>query len=475
MADLIPIYCDEIVPGDSFKVKSEIFIRFAPMLAPIMHRINVYTHYFFVPHRLVWDNFQQFITGGVDGTDATPHPRVSFSEGQRNLIDKGSLADYLGVPSPKTGVTINGQIDVNALPFRAYQLIWNEYYMDQTLSTPISFQKADTVDPAERLAITKLQKRAWEKDYFTSCLPWAQRGSEVLLPMQNEITYKEGQTLPEGTTTAGNLTVTSSGSILRPAGAAVIENIESIESQLTINELRKSIKLQEWLEKNARGGSRYVEMILSHFGIKSSDARLQRPEYLGGGKQPIQVSEVLSTFNNETVPGGEMYGHGISVGTTNTFKKTFEEHGYIFGIMSIIPRSSYTGGLPRLLQKATRFDYYWPEFAQIGEQPVFNTEIYFDWENTHGKRYDNFGYQSRYSEYKFNNSTVHGDFKDNLDYWHLGRSFTEPPALNEEFVTCNPDQRIFAVTDPAVHKLYIQLYNDVKAIRPMPVFGSPTL
>nr|QJB19832.1 MAG: major capsid protein [Microvirus sp.] len=483
MGDLIPIMVQEVVPGDKFKVNTEMLMRFAPMIAPVMHRINVFTHYFFVPNRLVYSDWEEFITGGPDGKSEPTFPTLSVQEGSKSLFLKGSLADYMGVPIPPTSGTITKALGFNALPFRAYVEIYNEYYRDQNLQTRLEYNKTGTIDGGDWATLLTLRKRAWEKDYFTSALPWAQKSEEVLLP--GTIAYETGSASylydaddNELADTAGNLTVDANGKLNTPHEGGQVGRIETEGTlDVTINELRRATKLQEWLEKNARGGSRYIEQIFSHFGVKSSDARLQRPEYLGGGKSPVVISEVLQTSKTDTSPQGNMAGHGISVGNANGFNKYFEEHGFIIGIMSVLPRTSYQQGFPRQLHHHTKFDYYFPEFAHLGEQEIYDYELFVDYLNTSGT-YDPlrvFGYTPRYAEYKFNHSTVHGDFKDNLAFWHEGRIFNGPPVLNEDFIKADPSHRIFAVTDPDVHKLYVQLYNDVKAKRPMPKFGTPQL
>lgn len=316
-------------------------------------------------------------------------------------------------------------------------------------------------------------------------MPWAQRGGDVLIPMEADVNYLMEATIHSAQINQsqdmvdGNLIVTD-GKLINDRGAnpdatgTGIHNIESIEnSTLTINDLRRATRLQEWLERNARAGSRYIEQIFAHFGVRSSDARLQRPEYLGGSKQPIVISEVLNTASTgQGDPLGQMGGHGVSVGNNYAFNKFFEEHGVIIGIMSILPRTAYMQGIPRMFSKFDKFDYYFPEFAHLGEQEVKNRELFENWVDSTGD--GTFGYQSRYAEYKFKESSVHGDFRDNMNYWHMARIFDTPPALNEGFVSADPTQRVFAITDPEIDKVYLQLYNDVKAIRPMPVFGTPS-
>lgn len=475
MGELVPVLLQEIVPGDKFRVNTELLVRFAPMKAPMMHRVNVFTHFFFVPTRLLYADWEKFITGGVTGTESPAFPLMEISEASKALFAQGTLADYLGIPSPPAAVVTN-PLYVSALPFRGYQLIYNEYYRDQTLHTPVALTKDGVVAGAERDAITTLRKRCVTKDYFSSALPWAQRGGEVMLPTESVITYKDPAVVKfQGLPASGALSGGADGHLdVAGLGDGTIDNIDSIDEQITVNELRRAIKLQEWLEKNARAGSRYIEQIFAHFGVKSSDARLQRPEYLGGGKSPVVISEVLQTSKTDVSPQGHMAGHGISVGNTHQFKRFFEEHGYVIGIMSVLPAQSYQQGLPKMFSRTDKFDYYWPEFAKLGEQEVKKKEIYAAYTGANTNE-DLFGYQSRYSEYKYNPSTVHGDFKDTLSYWHMGNIYNSCPALNAAFVEANPTHRIFAVEDPSYDKLYVQLYNNVKAIRPMPIFGEPSL
>jgi hypothetical protein len=437
----------------------------------------VFTHFFFVPNRLLYDNWQSFITGGPQGTDQPTFPVMTLNQANRAVwAFSGSLADYFGIPIPGApAITI--PYDVNALPFRAYQQIYNDYYRDQTLSTPAAITKNDTVAGGELNALLQLQKRYWEKDYFTSALPWTQRGAQVNIP--NTINYSSNPQLTFASAPSSmDYLITQSGTnptgIASNTGARAVTKIANLQGiDISLINLRRAARLQEWLEKNATGGSRYIEQILAHFGVKSSDARLQRSEYLGGGKTPVVVSEVLSMVKEATNPQGTMTGHGISVGQHGGFNKFFEEHGYVIGIMSVIPRTAYQQGMPRYLQKGDRYDWFWPEFSQIGEQAIYNKELYLDWSEGVNHNEDIFGYTPRYAEYKFQQSTVHGDFKNTLNYWHLGRIFGARPSLNDAFVRSDPTTRAYAVTDG--QHLWVQLYNSVKAIRPMPVFGTPTL
>lgn len=492
MGDLVPIFLQETLPGDQFKVNIEHLIRFQPLLAPIMHRVNVYTHFFFVPNRLVWNDWEKFITGGSDGEQLPVFPRIKSEFGASDLVkfQRGTLADYLGFPSSSLPTSGTFKADFSILPFRAYQLIYNEYYRDQNLTPPVEFSKASGI--FSDTEILKLRKRAWEKDYFTSALPWAQRGDQLSIPITGDATVFGSRTediqLLNGNNgdplTYGQLSVDYNGRITDSFGnpaqfkaqdqglSADLSNV----SASSINELRQAFSIQKWLEKNARGGSRYVEQLLAHFGVHSSDARLQRPEYLGGGKTPVVISEVLqNSASTENSPQGTMYGHGISVGNTNEFRKRFEEHGFVIGIMSIIPRTSYQNGLPRVFQKYDKFDYFFPDLAHLGEQEVKNSELFLN-TNKYLEDEENrgtFGYQPRYAEYRFVNDSVHGDMAGNLDFWHMGRKFTSLPPLNTSFVQSDPTQRIFAVEDPNEHKLIVQTYCNFQAIRPLPKFGTP--
>jgi len=494
MGKLTPILVQEIIPGDKFNINTEVLMRFAPLTAPVMHRINVYTHYFFVPNRLVWDDWQNFITGGSDGLDLPVYPTLAMSKANQDNFVTGSLADYMGLPSLEgfTG-SFSSNYWVSALPFRAYQLIYNEYYRDQNLTDPVAFGTGSDAE-ADITALMTMRQRAWEKDYFTSALPWAQRGGEVAMPI--DFVYKDVSEVYNSVgvkpTTQIDLsagTVGATDGLLHnkvgddPVDDTLrIENLESEGTSVTINELRNAVRLQEWLERNARAGARYIEQIFSHFGVKSSDARLQRPEYLGGGKSPVVISEVLQTSATNTQSSavdpsvqGNMAGHGISVGTGHKASRRFEEHGYIIGIISVLPRTAYQQGVNRMWRKDDKFDYFWPEFAQLGEQAITRGELYLDPEDLATANTADWGYQSRYAEYKYKESTVHGDFRTNLDHWHMGREFETAPELNTSFVEADPTKRIFAVTDTTVDELWVQLYHRIKAIRPIPYFNNPTI
>jgi len=501
MGDLVPILCEEIIPGDKWSLSSQQMLRFAPLIAPVMHEVNVFTHYFFVPNRILWNNWEKFITGGEDGLDATLFP--TFTEVPFN---SGSLGDYLGIPQNFQGSS--GQLPpISALPFAAYQMIWSEYYRDQNFQEGL---KADDMirdgnqslgnhDAPDFEELFKIRKRAWQHDYFTSCLPWAQKGNPVTLPITGdaEILFNDptvrgheqklyhnsdGSLVPS----AGRLSTQPSATLNIDGDGAQVSldvsqslrvDMENVQGS-TITELRRAFRLQEWLEKNARAGSRYIESILSHFGVRSSDARLQRPEFLGGGMSPVMISEVLQTAEG-SAPVGEMAGHGLNLGGTPRFSKFFEEHGYVVGIMSVMPKTSYQQGLPRHFSKFDKFDYFWPEFQHIGEQEVKNKEV-FAFSSTLAPDYDpeaTFGYNPRYSEYKFIRSSVHADFQNSLDFWHMGRIFdvSNPPNLNEDFIVSDPTTRIFAVEDTSSQHLWCHLFHRIQANRKMSYYGDPSM
>jgi len=477
MGNLIPILVNECVPGDNYTISCEAMVRFAPMIAPIMHRVDVSMHYFFVPNRILWDNWEKFI---VDASVSAPvYPYIDYTGGGWTNYEK--FMDYMGVPPKGSGTGTQ----LNALPFAAYQCIYNEYYRDQNLVTSVNYKLTDGTQ-ANIGDLLTMRKRAWEHDYFTSSLPFAQKGNAVDIPIgaiEGDANIAIDSTLTTNyslatNTTGAATTVWAQVNNAIPVGVGpqtrVFAQTDGLEVQPgTINDLRRAMRLQEWLEKNARGGTRYVENILTHFGVKSSDARLQRPEYITGVKSPIVISEVLNTTGETTgLPQGNMAGHGIGVVSGKYGKYFCEEHGYIIGIMSIMPKTAYQQGIPRTYLKKDTLDYFWPSFANIGEQEVQNQELYAYTATSQ----DTFGYVPRYAEYKYLPSRVAGEFRTSLDYWHLGRIFANQPALNQNFIECDPaaTKRIFAVEEGA-DSLYCHVYNKIRALRPMPKYGTPML
>lgn len=501
MGELIPFMMQEVLPGDKWRVSSEIFMRMAPMVAPMMHHVNIYTHFFFVPNRLVWNEWEDFITGGKDGTLEPTFPYILLNTDKADFFTVGSLADYMGLPTMDASVTVTNPVNIGALPFRSYATIYNEYYRDQNLSDPLPFSiGSGLVSDADAGELLTKRQRAWEKDYFTSALPFTQRGPDVNIPMSGiatagDIDYKDVSRVYDFTgvpintsSLLGNLAAGTPGDLQvnKPSAAGAgnpgrIENIDSItvdNISATINELRKAVSLQTFFEIAARVGSRYTEQLRGYWGVTSSDARLQRPEYLGGGRAPLVISEVLQTAQppeDSSDPLASMAGHGIGVGNTNRFSRFFEEHGLIIGIMSVLPKTAYQQGIPRYFRRKERLDFAFPQFAHLGEQEILNSEIYYDPATSPDIKDQTFGYTPRYAEYKYIPSTVHGVFRSTLDYWHMGRIFTGQPNLNEEFVMSDPTKRIFAIDDPQVESLYCSVVNHVSTIRSLPYFGTPKL
>lgn len=525
---LTPILCLDVLPGDKFRCNTECLIRLAPMDAPIMHRVNVYTHFFFVPNRILWDGWEDFITGGPDGKDDSIPPYFKFSGSGRDrqflnsVIGPGTLADYLGMnfvlPTKDDSVVRTYKFDL--LPFAAYHRIYYDFYRDQNLdpddqsligkaldSFSEGSNEVDSGNPT--FPLLGLNYRAWEKDYFTSALPWPQRGEQMTVPFGGTLpvmwhpvdgartvfrddsggeistpdpanVYAAGQRSSSGFS-AGQLYVGTTGDVTQ-----TIDNSDNLYVNLqdgaavTINDLRRAFAIQRWLEANARGGARYCEQLLMHFNVFPQDARLQRPEFLGGGKSPVIVSEVLQNSETSTTPQGTMAGHGISASRNHSFTYRAQEHGWIIGIMSIMPRSSYQQGLQRKFSRLDKFDYGWPELAHLGEQEILNKELYYDGLNGDGSTpLDDqvFGYTPRYAEYKWHPSTVHGDFKNSLDFWHLGRIFDSRPALNKDFITCNDPNlnRIFAVERTDVDHFWCEIYHDIRKISKLPKDGTPSI
>lgn len=475
MGKIVPILALDCVPGDKFTIGCESLLRFAPMIAPVMHRMDVTFHYFFVPNRIVWDGWEKWIT---DANSTRVFPYLEFTGGD---CPTGSLPDYLGLPDPAAGEPYKA----SALPFAAYQMIYNEYYRDQNLVNEINFPLTDGDNDSHRGALTALRTRAWEHDYFTASLPFAQKGEAVDIPLgtiQGNAEVVKDFSVPGVETWNtedsgdGDFINVNAENLLGTSSRNLFAKTEGLEvGSTTINDLRRAYRLQEWLERNARAGTRYVESILAHFGVRSSDKRLQRPEYITGVKSPVTISEVLNTTGTQTdisEPQGTMAGHGISV-TGGKYGGYFcEEHGYIIGVMSVMPKPAYQQGIPKhFLKIADQFDFFTPSFANIGEQEVRNGELYAE-NVTEAFRNEVFGYVPRYAEYKYMPSRVAGDFKGTLDFWHFGRKFATAPALNQTFIECNPGKRIFAV-DSTEHSLYCHVYNKIQAVRPMPKFGTP--
>ena len=459
MGVLYPTACVEVLPGDTIQQASQMLCRASPLATPPMHPVKLKQHHWFVPTRLIWDEFEQFITGGADGNDATAVPEIDFSGA---AVAEGDLAEYFGIPTGFNDL-------VSALPFRAYNAIFNEYYRDQDLVTALTNSKASGTDSTSN---TDLQSPAWEKDYFTSARPWEQKGDEVVLPIGSTAPVYGDGTVPNLKSTAGDfpLAVNSPGSVLQiPTAANGSAYFSSTNAGLyadlsgatgvPIPEIREAFALQRYKEARARFGSRYSEY-LAYLGVRSSDARLSRPEYLGGGQETLQFSEILQTGVDSTDAGvGTLRGHGIGSTRSNRYRKFFEEHGYIISLAYVMPKTMYTQGLPRAFSRQVKEDYFQKELQHIGQQPILNKELYY----AHASPEATFGFQDRYDEYRRMESTVSGEFRSTLNDWHFARIFASDPTLNGDFVSANPAKRPFQ--DQASDVLWMMIYHQIVARR----------
>lgn len=476
---LIPILCQEVLPGDSFNIRTETLIRFAPMVAPIMHNIRVFNHYFFVPNRIIYDDWEKFISTDLSKGVPPAWPHIAVNIGQSNNMKKGSLADYLGLPVQQTAVGYSQEL--SALPFAAYQCVYNEYYRDQNLVPEVNYRLLSGSNNGKFTDLTTLRTRAWMHDYFTSALPFQQKGPAVTIPVADYAPVFANNDALEGLAGDFDMQVglqTAKGVVEFKAdarnpynGGLYVDFAETASA--TITDLRLAFRLQEWFEKAARGGSRYVEQLKVHFNVISSDKRLQRPEFLGGTRNPVVISEVLQTSSTDgSSPQANMAGHGISGSYGKDIRYYAEEHGYIIGIMSVMPDTAYQQGIPRHFTRKSWEDYAWPTFAHLSEQPILNKELYIA---NDGKNDDIFGYIPRYSEYRYQPSRVAGEFRDTLSFWHLGRIFQNRPLLNQDFIECKPRTDIFAVTDDENQHLWCHCYHKVFVKRKLPKYGVPIL
>jgi len=466
MGELVPIGLTEVLPGDTIQQATSALVRVSPLVAPVMHPVQVRIHHWFVPNRILWDKWEDFITGGPDGMDASAFPTINTS---RFGSSTGTLADYLGVP-PQTP-----DLEVNALPFRAYAKIFNEWYRDQDLVSAIALSTASGSDITTNVA---LQNCAWEKDYFTSARPWTQKGPEVTVPIGQDAPIAVDSAAAGGSEVtvlrgATNTRLGSASTYVDVAGAPgspgtpLFADLSQAQG-VSINDLREAFALQRYEEARARYGSRYTEY-LRYLGVRSSDARLQRPEYLGGGKQTIQFSEVLKTgaqVDANDAPLGTMVGHGIGALRSNRYRKFFEEHGFIVSLMSVKPRTMYVQGLARHWNRRVKEDFFQKELQHIGQQEILNKELYVAHTTPDGV----FGYQDRYDEYRRSESTVSGEMRDILDYWHYARIFASEPALNADFVKSVPTKRVNA--EQTQDCLYVMCNHSIQARRLVAQTGS---
>lgn len=463
MGELVPVMHQEVLPGDTFQQATSLLVRVSPLLAPVMHPVHVRIHHWFVPYRLLWDSWEDFITGGPDGLNASVFPTVNYNYGQ------GSLSDYLGLPS------IGAAYQVSALPFRAYSLIFNEWYRDQDLQTELTVNKGSGNDGTTNVT---MQNVCWEKDYFTSARPWPQKGPQVMVPLGDSAPVISTNAEPYFTTSGGSTprrlvgtngatTVAAeanwtAGGQLRFSNAfpTGLEADLANASGVSVDDFRTAMALQRYQEFRARFGSRYSEY-LRGLGVKSSDARLQRPEYLGGGRQTIQFSEVLQTGTNFDANTGvaTLRGHGIGAVRSNRYRRFFEEHGIVMTLMSVKPKTMYTQGVARHWNRRIKEDFFQRELQHIGQQEILNKEIYAAHADPNGV----FGYQDRYDEYRRFESSVAGEFRSTLDYWHMARVFASTPALNSSFVSSVPTKRVLA--SQSTDALWIMANHSVQARR----------
>ncbi len=508
--DIVPFFLEEVLPGDTFNVKSSKVVRMQTLLTPMMDNVYLDTYYFFVPNRLVWKHWKEF---NGENTESAWIPQTEYNVPQiTSPADTGwavgTIADYFGIP---TGVP---NLSVNALPFRAYALVMNEWFRDQNLSDPLVVPDDDATVAGVNTGtfVSDVAKggkpyvAAKYHDYFTSCLPAPQKGPDVTVPILADGRYpvygtqgvslallsKDGSTtgrLATSTTTTGYAELCvkpSSAPIgteygLSPQYDSGLRAVVSGDaSTVTINQLRLAFQIQKLYERDARGGSRYIEILKSHFGVTSPDARLQRPEYLGGNRVPININQVIqqSATASGSTPQGTVVGMSQTTDTHSDFIKSFTEHGFILGVMVARYDHTYQQGLDRLWSRKDRFDYYWPVFANIGEQAVKNKEIY-----AQGNAEDDqvFGYQEAWADYRYKPNRVTGEMRSSyaqsLDVWHLGDDYSKRPSLSDSWIRedKNNIDRVLAVKSSVSNQFFADIYVQNRATRPMPVYSVPGL
>ena len=495
---LVPFFLDEVLPGDTFNLSANLFARLATPIVPLMDNLYLDTQFFFVPCRLLWDHWEN-LNGQRDTPDDETEYLVPTVSGTN--VQNGTLWDYFGLPT-----NVAKALTVSALPFRAYNLIWNEWYRDENLQDPVPFSKSDTNDV---LGSFNLLKRAKRHDYFTSAHPWPQKGpaegvtinlgqdvpvtGNVVIPSQTMNVFSGSNGAVEilnnllsndpvqymhyagydssSSTMSGTLQATYSGSTVSLSNA--IADL-SVATAITINDLRTAFQVQKLFERDARGGTRYTEILRSHFGVISPDARLQRPEYLGGSSTRINIRPVEQTSSTDSItPQGNLAAYGVAGDSFHGFTKSFVEHGFIIGLVSVRADLTYQQGINRLWSRRDRLDYYWPALAHLGEQTILNKEIYAQGTDTDDQV---FGYQERFAEYRYKPAQITGKFRStdpqSLDIWHLAQEFGSLPALNDAFIQENPpmDRVVAVTTEPDI---LFDSYISLKCVRPMPVYSVP--
>lgn len=490
---LIPVFVDEILPGDSMKLNMTAFARLATPLYPLMDNLHLDTFFFFVPNRLVWENFQRFM-----GEQITPGASTSFLVPQCTFAAHQAAAcvllDYFGIPT--TG-QVTAAVSINALPLRSYNLIYNEWFRDQNIQNPVTVSKGDGPDDAS--VLYSLLRRGKRHDYFTSALPWPMRETSLTSGSTYDIQWRGGvpvSGLGRSSLVAGspNISVFETGKIDGITYASARgTNLDDLRFKLDannlpdirvqINDMRLAFAAQRLMERDARGGSRYTEIVRSHFGVTSPDGRLQRPEYLGGGSAPISVTPIVQQsatgLTGGTTPLGQLGGVGTGVAQGHGFSASFTEHGHIIGLACVRADLTYQQGIHRMWDRRTKFDFYWPAFANLGEQPVLRREIYATGQAANDDVV--FGYQERWAEYRHKPNRVSGLFRSTatgtLDAWHLAQKFTAPPTLSDAFIREEPPMsRVLALGASSTNQqvLFDSIFK-ISHVRPVPSFSVPGL